>query len=709
MPNPASAAPRTPPRVASRLRGLAIALTLLLVAVACGDTAGDGRVELHVERIGAGGGTVVSTPSGIDCGSGGACSARFLVGSVVDLRATPDEGSALQTWSGCATTDGSSCRVTMQVDRSVSVRFEPTASASLAGTVVYPGTVSPAATSRGGAERTSADAVRGARAPTAHPGELVVRFRAAASPVVSTMQVAGDRLTLASVIDAGGLALYRTSATTLDEALALAALLKARPDVEDAYPNWAVEAFDAPNDPLYPRQWHIPAANLEYAWTIHDGSGQTPIVVAVVDSGVVAHPDLAAAIVAGYDVIDGDTDPTDPGGDGDYHGTHVAGTVAALTDNGLGVAGSARAAARVSPVRVLDGDGVGTFVGVLRGVAWAAGNPLGYAGLPPNPNPARVINLSLGAVVPDGCPADAQALFDAVLAAGVTVVAAAGNSAADAEDTFPAHCDGVLSVGAFGPTGARAPYSNHGTTVDLMAPGGDLGLAILGGDGRYPAGVLSTAAAADGAPAYLSYQGTSMAAPHVAGTIALMLSAQPSLGPAAVYDALTSTAVPMTATECDRPSASSCGAGRLDAAATLAALTGAGPTPPPTLPVVDASVPTYVVAFYCIATPGEPCGGIDLSRSGEVAVPTTSNEVPYQITGLEAGTYQLVAWQDVDGDLDPGEGEPIGFHPSLVPLAAGQSLTGLRIDMEPYQPLATTGQRRSMLDLWLLEWRQREE
>jgi serine protease len=311
-----------------------------------------------------------------------------------------------------------------------------------------------------------------------------------------------------------------------------------------------------PNDEFYDAQWHLRAIGLEAAWTISTGrdTGHPDVVVAVVDTGVlVDHPDLreqwlrdATGGIVGYDFIqdpdragDGDgidPDPSDPGdgsrsdGGGSFHGTHVAGTIAADSDNGVGVAGIAWGA-RLMPLRVLGING-GTTYDVMQAVRYAARLSNASGTLPPVA--ADIINLSLGS---DFYSEAEQRTFNQVRARGIFVVASAGNEARDVP-TYPASYDGVLSVAATTSAGTRAPYSNFGPLVDLAAPGGDS--EDRTGDGR-PDGVASTIGIGGGdSPIEFGYsilQGTSMAAPHVSGIIALMKSVHPELTPAQ-FDAL---------------------------------------------------------------------------------------------------------------------------------------------------------------------------
>jgi serine protease len=320
--------------------------------------------------------------------------------------------------------------------------------------------------------------------------------------------------------------------------LALQAL-RARADVVHADLNYIRRPQLEPNDPHYPRQWHYALIGLPKAWKIT--TGRPEVIVAVVDSGVfMAHPDLQENLLdSGYDFVrnvrsanDGDgidPDPDDPGdstvpGQSSFHGTHVAGTIAAVTDNGRGVAGAAPNV-RLMPLRVCGIEGC-TSYDVMQAVRYAVGMSNDSGTLPPQP--ANVINISLGG---GGYSQAERNLVDEVRRRGALVAAAAGNSNSTAP-SYPAAYEGVLSVGAVDARRQRAYYSNYGPHLSLMAPGGDTSRDDTG-DG-VPDGVLSTLATdRDGTrrAAYGYYQGTSMAAPHVSGVIALMKSVYSDLTP----------------------------------------------------------------------------------------------------------------------------------------------------------------------------------
>lgn len=315
--------------------------------------------------------------------------------------------------------------------------------------------------------------------------------------------------------------------------------LQGRSDIAAAAPNYRHEALRTPNDEHYPLQWHYPLIHLPEAWEISRGSQDVKI--AVIDTGVIVdHPDLAGRISAdSYDFIsdpdramDGDgidSDPNDPGddtqGSSSFHGTHVAGTIAAATDNDTGVAGAAWNC-RMMAIRTIGKGGSGTTYDILQGVRYAAGFE-NDAGRTPD-EPADIINLSIGG---GSFSQIEQDILARAREAGVIIIAAAGNSAENAP-SYPAAYDGVISVSAVDINANPAPYSNFGPTIDVAAPGGDFS-ADLNGDG-YVDGVLSTGgdiSAGDVQNVYTFFQGTSMAAPHMAGVAALMKSVRPALSP----------------------------------------------------------------------------------------------------------------------------------------------------------------------------------
>lgn len=319
----------------------------------------------------------------------------------------------------------------------------------------------------------------------------------------------------------------------------LLALKKMRrlPEVSSADLNYYVRPSATPNDAYYYQQsWHYEMINLPEAWNLSRGE---EVVVAVVDTGILLdHPDLENQLVPGFDFIsstsisvDGDgldEDPSDPGDStgharSSFHGTHVAGTVAASTNNVRGVSGVAWDA-RIMPLRAL-GAGGGTTYDVLQAVRYAAGLSNDSGRLPQRP--ADIINLSLSG---GGFSSSGQALYSEVAARGVIVVAAAGNENSG-DFSYPASYNGVISVSAVNIRGERASYSNFGSRIDVAAPGGDGRTRDVNGDGIADLILSTSGDDSDGSirNTYSLLQGTSMAAPHVSGVTALMKAIDPQL------------------------------------------------------------------------------------------------------------------------------------------------------------------------------------
>ncbi len=430
---------------------------------------------------------------------------------------------------------------------------------------------------------------------------------------------------------------------------ALADQLLRDADVAWAEPDRRVRRALVPNDPLFATggaqgpaagQWYLRAPAGEIASSINavtawdTTTGSASVIVAVLDSGVRPdHPDLAGKLIGGYDFVsdikisnDGggrDADPSDPGdwvsqadktadpatfdntcavSSSSWHGTQVSGIIGAATGNSAGMAGAGWNV-RVMPVRVL-GKCFGFTSDIQAAMRWAAG--LAVDGVRMNPNPAQVINLSLGGSAGSCSPEWSSAVAD-VTARGVVVVAAAGNGAGRAASS-PANCPGVIGVAGVRHVGSKVGFSDIGPEVSISAPGGNC--VNESGACLYP--ILSTADSGQTVPQGASYTGsgadaavgTSFSSPLVAATAALMLSVQPTMTPVALKSAMQASARPFPASglpddprtgpipACSAPgnfdqpqcycTTTTCGAGMLDASAAVAAALGGAPNPTPT-------------------------------------------------------------------------------------------------------------------------------
>ena len=323
-------------------------------------------------------------------------------------------------------------------------------------------------------------------------------------------------------------------------------------------------------DPMKDMQWYLDGEygiNASKAWKITKGSPST--VVAVLDTGITEHPDLQANIVTGYDFVsdpanarDGngrDANPTDPGdyitgtSPSSWHGTHVSGIIAAES-NEIGISGIAPNV-KISPVRVLGVNG-GSESDIAAGINWAIGVKL--SGIPANPNPAKVVNLSIGSSSFSSCNtySPTQLAIDESKKRNATLVTAAGNDNQFATNSYPGNCYGNITIGATGITGDRSYYSNYAgysrsqdiyIGVDISAPGGDDKVGYNEPASGLIWSTLNDGKTTVGRATYGGEQGTSMASPIAAGVVALMYSVRPSITYTKVWEILSSTASPFNA------------------------------------------------------------------------------------------------------------------------------------------------------------------
>ncbi|NMM02167.1 S8 family serine peptidase [Paraburkholderia sp. RP-4-7] len=354
------------------------------------------------------------------------------------------------------------------------------------------------------------------------------------------------------------------------EAKAFMRAIASDPNVEFVEPDTVMTIGSSPNDPLYSKQWSLSSnqtpgtttagIRAEGAWDIANGAG---VVIGVVDSGITSHSDLNPNVLPGYEFTSGTygnrggdgTQPANKPGENCnvmWHGTHVAGIMAAGTNNGIGIAGIAPAAKVVS-VRTVRNCNGGYMSDMADGITWAAGGTVSDA--PVNPNPAKVINISLYAY--GACQTSLQNAIDYATGKGSVVVVIAGNYSTDAAKVQPANCHNVITVGAINSDSTKWVSSDFGPTVDIAAPGNNIWSTY--NDGK----------TAPGTEGYGLLSGTSQAAPMVSGVAALVQSIAPApLTVAEMRTLIQQTAQPFTPQKPDQP----IGTGIVDATAAVKAV-----------------------------------------------------------------------------------------------------------------------------------------
>ncbi len=535
----------------------------------------------------------------------------------------------------------------------------------------------------------------GTAAP-AQPTRFIVKLRAEGAKSALTHEARIEKLGAAI-----GTGLYRVRDMALGAevigadrvesdaaAEVIAAKLAKNPDVEFAQVDHRLHALLAypVNDEFITAQTYLydnpTSINAFDAWTVTHGASST--VVAVVDTGYRPHEGMLGRFLPGYNMIsdpavsnDGggrDSDATDPGDwltasdatgqfakcavrSSSWHGTSVAGVIAANTNDLIWTAGIDWNA-MILPVRVLGRCG-GYDSDIVDGVAWAAG--LDVPGVPPNPTPAQVINLSLGGTEP--CSPVYPEVFGAAYANGVTraIVVAAGNETADVSTSSPANCPGVIAVASTTISGDLATYSNFGTGIILSAPGGSYfgimhpGIIVLSNSG------LTTPVA----DSFAFEGGTSFAAPMVSGTISLMLAVAPDLTPDQIVSILTTTASPFVATS--NCTTALCGAGIVNAGAAVRAAAAMTPV-----------APNYEGLWWAAPAGSESGWGINFAHQGNIIFATWFT---YDTTG-KAWWLSMTAFKSAEGVYGGTMYESHGpafsampFNPALVTRSAVGSAT----------------------------------
>lgn len=461
------------------------------------------------------------------------------------------------------------------------------------------------------------------------PGEVIVRVMPSANRAEVASSVGA--VVLGEIPRLGILRLRLAGGGSVADAIRA---LQGRADVLYAEPNYLAGVLLVPNDPAYPAKlWGLVKIGAASAWDTTTGGSN--VVVAVLDTGVdAAHPDLSGKMLLGANCL---TLPCAPGGAGDVHGhgTHVAGTAAALGNNSIGIAGVAfSSATQILPVKVLSDDGSGSSAGIAAGIVWATNAIVGVG-------KKGIINMSLGGFGYSQAMQDAVAYAIGAGGGSVLVVAAMGNEFKRYGIVYPAALTGVMAAGATDGNDAKVDFSNTGLHISVGAPGRDVYSTIPGG-------------------AYAYYSGTSMASPHVAGLAALVWSAFPGFNNYQVRRKIEATAADLGAPGWDE----AFGWGRINAAA---AVIGAAPAP------------YYGCAAVTVRTAGStPQPGSDVVvTSGSIRRTTKTDTAGLAVLDfLPAGTYSVTASKVIGGTGYYGTG-------SLVVAATGPICSGTTITMAP--------------------------
>ncbi len=428
-----------------------------------------------------------------------------------------------------------------------------------------------------------------------------------------------------------------TSQTDIDQ-------LATKKEVVFYEPDYSIASQVIANDSFYPQQWNLDLIQAEKIWRDYAELADDEIVVAVLDSGIFPnHPDLNEILLPGRDFIDDDYDPTDTSTTFS-HGTHVAGIIAAITNNRQGIAGI-NAGIRILPVRVIGSSGTGGYSALIAGIDWAVEQG------------ADIINFSLAGNF------DSNTLHSTIQAAyeqGVTLIAAAGNDSSPSV-LYPAYYDEVIAVGAVGPEKELAPYSNYGDGLTLVAPGGNSQATTHNINT-----ILSTSGmrSSDGSiqPNYHWAQGTSMAAPHVSGLAAYLYQAGIT-NPTEIKDLMVATARDLGQPGFDFDY----GAGLIDIYQALQTAYRD--------PVEDNDKQSKEITELIIYAV-KPDNQITNS-----SIAVRPDENGYFQLNLPAGDYQLKAWQDNTDDQLINSGDYYA-ESELITLQKGEQIENVALYLE---------------------------
>jgi serine protease len=465
------------------------------------------------------------------------------------------------------------------------------------------------------------------------PGEILVKFSPGVSETKINAMNSKNEATVTYTSPHAGFKILKIPKTKSVEEMV--EIYSKNPNVEYATANYIMHSTMIPDDEYYNEQWNFNSQygiNVEQAWDTSTGDG---VIVAVIDTGIAQNvPDLEGAdFASGYDFINDDTDPTDDNG----HGTHVAGTIAQSTNNDIGVAGIAYDCT-LMPVKVLGSDGSGSLSALINGIYYAIDHD------------AQIISMSLGfspKLNPKYFTSLDIALNDAYNA-GIVIVAAAGNDGM-AKIGYPAVYDKCIAVGATRYDGTRSWYSNYGSDLDVMAPGGDTSVD-QNNDGQ-PDGIKQNTLSnpITGEPRYPLYQGTSMATPHVSGVAALLIASGVN-GPDNVRAAIENSAQDIYSTGWDFDS----GYGIIDAYAALNYFSTEDPTPSNTQPIADAGGPytgTEDVAITFDGSASSDSDGDTLTYTWSFGDGSTASGVSPSHIYTNDGTYAITLIVN-DGIMD---------------------------------------------------------